>query len=177
MVIYLAYTMNDLSKFNKERPRFTMLFFVILESTLPDQRVLNYLQNFLDGVAVPQKTILDIATLLMPKEVYQDDIRCYQEKVASLERRLEQSKLYMPPRREETQTSLSCDSSGSGSERAGSANGDHIIKATYHGRDIPNWDIPTKEEDLEILLREKDEIIKRKDEESDKKEKEKGFSI
>ena len=120
----------------------------------------------MDGIAVPQKTIHEVGTVLMPKEVYQDDIRCYQEKVEYLERQLQQSKLYMPPRREETQTSLSCDSSGSGSERAGSANGDHIIKATFHGRDVvPNWDIPTKEEDLEILLREKDEIIKRKDEE------------
>lgn len=66
------------------------------EVVLPDKRTLSYLEGVLNNVSIPHKTIKELASKVVLKEVYHDDVSTLQEKVLNLQRSLRASSVIPP---------------------------------------------------------------------------------
>jgi len=110
----------------------------------------------------------DLAVGLVLREIHQDEINILQDKLASVQRSLRNRSRTQVDLRESLE-GMFRPSSALSKIRPGSA-------MSRQGTDLhsnnsnspPIWELPPKNEELEQLLKAKDEIIKRKDEEYNK---------
>ncbi|CAD5111299.1 DgyrCDS617 [Dimorphilus gyrociliatus] len=66
------------------------------EVVLPDKRTLSYLETCLNNISVPHKIVKEVATKVVLKEVYHDDVSTLQEKILNLQRSLRAASLVNP---------------------------------------------------------------------------------
>ena len=54
---------------------------LLTESSFHDPRALTCLEQLLSGIALPQRALMDLATLLVPKEIFIDETNELQSKI------------------------------------------------------------------------------------------------
>ena len=155
---------------------FLLLYFT--EVMLPDPRTVHFLENQL-GSQIHQKYVKELAAGLVLKEVHQDEITYLHDKLTQLQRAINSRKLtkvtedsgspdFSSPR------PTSAVSSAKSTTRAPSR-----LKKLPEARppsaslrnsvdSPPVWDVPTRNDEMENIIKQKDGIIKRKDEEYNK---------
>ena len=114
---------------------------LLTESSFHDPRALTCLEQLLSGIALPQRALMDLATLLVPKEIFIDETNELQSKIELLQKQLVDGAGGYTLKREGTQTSMSTNSNDE------MASPTEPAKAVFFGKDassvVPLCDVPT----------------------------------
>ena len=125
--------------------------------TSPDKRTVQLLQTELPDA--PEAKLRALALNVVPNQIYTTDIADLQAKLAAANRALESSKTLR----------RSSDLSGSDRSTPGRASRlstpDSPAGAPTNRSAVAKWDVPSLDEELRQMLRDKDTVIQRKDEE------------
>ena len=140
-----------------------------------DPRTMNVLQSHLPDTSA--SALRDLCAYLVPSEVYHDDITHLQDQVTSLQQTLA-TRMYSAQQPHREKSSVSSDGGSGGGDstpvtptrglnggggklgwQGGGGVGGSVVMSDG------GWDVPTQTDDIRELLKEKDAIIHRKDEE------------
>ena len=144
---------------------------------LPDPRTIHFLENHI-GSQVHHKSVKELATGLVLKEVHQDEITYLHEKLTQLQRAFNNKQIskvsetskssdYGSPRPISAMSTKSSSRPPSRLKKLSEARPPSASLRNSIGSP-PVWDVPTKNDEMENIIKQKDGIIKRKDEEYNK---------
>ena len=155
---------------------FFLLYFT--EVMLPDPRTIHFLENQLRS-QIHHKNVKELAAGLVLKEVHRDEITYLHDRLTQLQRAINSRKL--------TKVNEDCRSPEFSSPRPTSAvsRAKSATRAPSRLKKLPEarppsaslrnsvgsppvWDVPTRNDEMENIIKQKDGIIKRKDEEYNK---------
>jgi DNA repair exonuclease SbcCD ATPase subunit len=126
-----------------------------------DQRTAHYLENFLGKTAINQRTMNDMSNRLILREIYHDEITHLQEKIAALQRQVK-SKSFLQSESTQLTDNSSDRSTSSRSTPTGIA---EMGQSPGTSESAPQWDLPSKFQEMDIIIKQKDDIIRRREEE------------
>ena len=139
-----------------------MFIILFLDITIPDKRTLSFLEQYLRDTSVNQRTMRDLAINLVLKEIYQDDVTELRDKLTRLQKAL----------RTKSSSSMETDSGHSTPiPRPISSDADKVSplkSAGSRSRSSPVWNLPSSMDDLKTILKDKDDILRRKDDDYEK---------
>ena len=129
---------------------------------IPDPRTLHFLEHELGGTSINQRKINDMAVNLVLREIYQDEINNLQEHLTNMQR---QFKSRTPLVQDMYRSgSDSGDSGRSTPQRPGTA----VLRATQMSNNSAGSKTksqPAQQGELTTIIRQKDDIIRKKDDE------------
>lgn len=108
-----------------------------------DPRTSSCIETHLTGFAVPHNTIENLAAVVIPKEIYKDDVDYLRSQITELQKN---HGSHFHSARDGLHTPKSTSSNDS-NERP--------LKATFHGKhngDALQWNVPTNNEEWEVSL-------------------------
>ena len=139
---------------------------------IPDPRTIFFIETQLAGSSsLPQKAIKDMASGLILKEIHQDEVTLLQEKLSQLQRTMSSRGLSKDHDRQNMSPGYSQRPiSGMSTKSARTLKkipdtrplSGNLRKSTG---EAPIWDVPSQNEEMENIIKQKDSIIRRKDEE------------
>ena len=132
-----------------------------------DPRTAHYLESYLNKTQANQQTIKDLASNLLLKQIYRDEIKQLQDKIDSL-----QTSIRMSLRSDSTHSTSSDTASDRSSPTSrGTPNSANegklgqVINRPPTGGSSVEWMVTGRAHELEMIVKQKDDIIRRREEE------------